>query len=270
MAEQAQEYKVLAPEGLMTQHAPDEPVEPKAAATVVLLREGTAGPEVFLQRRVAAMAFAAGMTVFPGGGVDSRDADVSINWSGPEPARWARWFGCAEPLARALVCAAVRETFEESGVLLAGDDSGVVADTAPHEWARAALVSREKSLAGFLAESGLTLRADLLRPWANWITPEGGSRRYNTRFFVAALPFGQRADGATTEAERSGWERPDDAIAAARSGDSALMPPTWVTLSEVGEHSTVADVLETHRQVSPIQPTLIDDGDGIRVVLEEP
>lgn len=259
----------MPPEGLMTQEASHGPVEPKDAATVVLLRPGAEGPEVFLQRRVAAMAFAAGMTVFPGGGVDSRDADTSISWSGPDPARWAQWFGCAEPLARALVCAAVREMFEESGVLLAGDESGVVTDTAPYEWARTALVTRERSLAGFLAESGLTLRADLLRPWANWITPEGGPRRYNTRFFVAELPPGQRADGATTEAERSGWQCPDDAIAAARSGESGLMPPTWITLTEIGEYPSVADILATHRQVSPIQPTLIDDGDGIRVVLEE-
>jgi len=257
----------------MTQRAPQasgDPVAVRDAATVVLLREGRAGPEVFLQHRVAGMAFAAGMTVFPGGGVDGRDADASLNWFGPEPGRWAEWFGCSESLARALVCAAVRETFEESGVLLAGDESGVVTDTTPYEHVRTALVSREQSLAGFLTESGLTLRADLLRPWANWITPRSESRRYDTRFFVAALPAGQHADGATTEAERSDWQRPADAMAAARSGDSALMPPTWVTLSEVGEYGTVSDVLAADRWVSPIQPDLINDGNAVRVILEEP
>jgi len=132
------------------------------------------------------------------------------------------------------------------------------------------LVSRERSLAGFLAEAGLTLRADLLRPWANWITPVGEPRRYDTRFFVAALPAGQSADGATTEAERSGWQRPADAMAAARAGDSALMPPTWVTLDEVAGYASVDEVLAAHREVSPIQPTLVNEGDNVRVVLEGP
>ena len=250
--------------------APGDPVAVRDAATVVLLREGQAGPEVFLQHRVAGMAFAAGMTVFPGGGVDSRDADASVAWHGPEPAQWAEWFDCSEALARALVCAAVRETFEESGVLLAGDESGVVTDTTPYEHVRTALVSREQSLAGFLTESGLTLRADRLRPWANWITPRGEPRRYDTRFFVAALPAGQYADGATTEAERSEWQRPADAMAAAQTGDSALMPPTWVTLSEIGEYATVSDVLATNRRVSPIQPDLINEGDRLKVILEGP
>src|SRR5699024_5751264 len=87
------------------------------------------GVEVFLQRRVQGMAFAGGMTVFPGGSVDEQDAEIPKNWFGPEPREWAEWFFCSESLAAALVCAAVRETFEESGVLLAGTESTVVTDT---------------------------------------------------------------------------------------------------------------------------------------------
>ncbi|SFP65923.1 hypothetical protein SAMN05421810_10314 [Amycolatopsis arida] len=249
-----------------------EPVPPKDAATVVLLRDRAVGLEVFLQRRVAGMAFAGGMTVFPGGGVDERDADASVRWAGPEPARWAEWFRCPERLARALVCAAVRETFEESGVLLAGrdaTDSGVVTDTAPYAPARAALVSRELSLAGFLADAGLTLRADLLRPWSNWVTPKGEPRRYDARFFVAALPPGQDADGATTEAESSGWRRPEEALADARAGRSMLMPPTWVTLTEIAGFATAAEALATRREIEKVIPTLVRDGTEVRVVLEE-
>lgn len=256
------------PPELVPERAGGEPVTPKDAATVILLRDGAQGLEVFLQRRVAGMAFAGGMTVFPGGGVDSRDADASISWSGPEPEQWARWFGCPEPLARALVCAAVREMFEESGVLLAGNGTGALADTMPYQRDRAALVAREQSLAGFLAARGLTLRTDLLRPWADWITPEQEPRRYDARFFVAALPPGQRADGATTEAERSGWQRPAEALADAEAGRSMLMPPTWVTLTEIGEHATVADALAAQRQVSPVEPKLIREGNSIRVVME--
>ena len=97
-----------------------EPVEPRNAATVVLLRPGDSGPEVYLLRRQTSMAFAGGMCVFPGGGVDPRDFDHATAWAGPTPAEWASRLGTDEATARALVCAAVRETFEESGVLLAG------------------------------------------------------------------------------------------------------------------------------------------------------
>lgn len=257
------------PAGLVREQPEGEPVTPKDAATVVLLRDSAAGPEVFLQRRVAGMAFAGGMTVFPGGGVDSRDADASINWVGPDAAQWAERFGCAEPLARALVCAAVREMFEESGVLLAGDSAGVVADTGPYGRARAALVGREISLAEFLADEGLTLRADLLRPWAHWITPEQEPRRYDARFFVAALPEGQLADGATTEAERSGWQRPDAALADARRGQCMLMPPTWATLGEIAEFGTVGEVLAQERSITSIEPKVLREGDHVRVVVED-
>ncbi|WP_408629883.1 NUDIX hydrolase [Amycolatopsis aidingensis] len=248
---------------------PETPAAPKDAATVILLRDTPHGMEVFLQRRVAGMAFAGGMTVFPGGGVDERDADASVRWAGPPPARWAEWFGCQEPLARSLVCAAVRETFEESGVLLAGSPTEVITDTARHAPARDALVSRELSLAAFLDQAGLTLRADLLRPWSNWVTPASEPRRYDTRFFVAALPPGQRADGATTEAESSGWWRPEEALADARAGRSGLMPPTMSTLAELGEFADTAAVLAAPRSIEKIIPNLVRDGDKVRVVWEQ-
>lgn len=257
------------PAGSSKDLEPESPAVPKDSATVVLLREGATGPEVFLQRRVAGMAFAGGMTVFPGGGVDSADADSSIEWLGPRPRQWARWFGCPEPTARALVCAAVREVFEESGVLLAGDDTGVVADTARYEQARESLASRETSLAVFLAEAGLMLRADLLRPWANWITPEQESRRYDTRFFVARLPRGQHPDDATSEAEHSVWQTPAQAIEDARAGRSMLLPPTRVTLEEIGEFDTVEDVLAAERSVVAIEPRMRREGDRMRVVIDE-
>ncbi|WP_420852685.1 NUDIX hydrolase [Saccharomonospora piscinae] len=251
---------------------PSEPAVARDSATVVLVRDThddhrPAGVEVFLQRRVRSMAFAAGMTVFPGGGVDRRDADASVGWAGPPPSRWAEWFSCSEPLARALVCAVVREAFEESGVLLAGTETRVVADTGEYADARAALVSGELSLARFLTEAGLCVRADLLRPWANWITPEQEPRRYDARFFVAALPEGQQADGATTEAESARWQRPGDAIADAEAGRATLMPPTWHTLAEIGRFPSSAEVLACERTIRPITPRLVQDGDRIVVEL---
>ncbi|MBK1785067.1 NUDIX domain-containing protein [Prauserella sp. ASG 168] len=245
--------------------APAHPVAPRDAATVLLLRDTDAGVEVFLQRRVAAMAFAAGMTVFPGGGVDQRDADASVSWEGPPPQEWADRFGCSEPVARALVCAAVRETFEESGVLLAGSGTELVTDTSPYDGARAELVSRELSLAGFLAREGLTLRADLLRPWANWLTPEQEPRRYDARFFLAALPEGQQADGRTTEAESSDWQLPADAIADAEAGRSMLMPPTWFLLDELNAYPSVAEALAVRKPVEKVMPRMVVEGDEVRV-----
>lgn len=246
-----------------------QPAQARDAVTVVLLRDGADGLEAFLLRRVKGMAFAGGMTVFPGGGVDQRDADTSVAWAGPEPRWWAEVFGVDEGTARAFVCAAVRETFEESGVLLAGPDAGsVVADTSTYAKARQQLVDRELSLAQFLAANDLVLRADLLRPWANWVTPYEEPRRYDTRFFVAALPTGQRADGETTEASDASWQKPAEAVQDAQEGRRMLMPPTWRTLEEVGAHGTVEKVMAEERSVEKIIPKLIRDGDVIRVVFQ--
>lgn len=234
------------PEGFAPDPPPDVPVTPKDAATVVLLRDGASGLEVFLQRRVTAMAFAAGMTVFPGGGVDARDAEASASWAGPPPEWWAQRFSCTPATARALVCAAVRETFEESGVLLAGPDANtVVGDTARFAGARSALVSRELSLDEFLANEGLVLRADLLRPWSNWVTPQQEPRRYDTRFFLAGIPEGQRADAVTSEAADAYWRAPAAALDDAEQGRSALMPPTWATLAQVARSTSVAEALSS-------------------------
>jgi 8-oxo-dGTP pyrophosphatase MutT (NUDIX family) len=262
------------PDGFVPDQPPDPPVVPRPAATVALLRSsanGTAGMEVFLMRRVAGMAFAGGMTVFPGGRVDPRDSDASVAWSGPEPAWWAAVFGCDTALARALVCAAVRETFEESGVLLAGsqDDTehSVVADATRYHGSRRALESREFSLAQFLAENRLVLRADLLRPWANWVTPEEETRRFDARFFLAVLPAGQRADGATSEAAEVGWKSPQAALAQWRAGRVSLLPPTWATLAELAECGTVQAALDAPRSIEKLVPRVVREDGTVKIVL---
>jgi len=256
------------PSGFVPPEVPDPPVVPKDAATVILVRDTAAGLEVFLQRRVMGMAFAGGMTVFPGGGVDRRDADTSLAWHGPEPAWWANRFSCDVGLARALVCAAVRETFEESGVLLAGpDEHSVVADVRPFAEARAQLVSRDLSLAGFLAEAGLVLRADLLRPWSDWVTPIEETRRFDAKFFLAALPSGQRADGDTSEADDTRWQRPTEALDDWKAGRCGLLPPTWTTLAELEECTSVADAMSRERVIEKLMPKVARDGDVLRIVL---
>ena len=173
------------------------PATPRDAATVMLLRPAGAGAgvEVLMLRRVAAMKFAPGAYVFPGGSVDPADYEAAVGWHGPDPGEFGARLGASAEMARALVCAAVRETFEEAGVLLAGaPDGGPVADPSGPSWAadRAELVAGAVTLGELLSRRGLVVRADLLVPWARWITPEGEPRRFDARFFAAALPAGQR------------------------------------------------------------------------------
>jgi len=250
------------------------PAEPRHASTVVLLRDRSDGMQAYLLRRTRTMAFAAGMYVFPGGSVDPRDETLSDDaWAGPPPATWAALLSADEGLTKALVCAAVRETFEESGVLLAGagpDD--VVADTTGDDWEadRAALVDHSLSFAAMLDRRGLVLRADLLRPWAHWITPEVEPKRFDTRFFVAALPTGQRTRDVGGEADRVAWVRPADALAAADSGEMGMLPPTAFTLSELATYDDVAAVLAagTARDVKPVLPKIVlTDDDEARLLL---
>jgi 8-oxo-dGTP pyrophosphatase MutT (NUDIX family) len=239
---------------------PDRPTTARLAATVVLLRDAPgpvpdAGPlQVFLQRRVAAMAFAGGMTVFPGGGVDAADRPDPERWSGPDPQWWARRFGCTAEEAGALVQAAVRETFEECGVLLAGP--GPVDATARDD-----LVARRRTLADVLREAG-PLRADLLAPWARWVTPEGEPRRYDTAFFVARVPEGQEADARTTEAVEATWWYPADVLEHERRGALRMLPPTRHTLEEVAAHRDTPSVLRAARDrvARTYRPVLRRDG----------
>jgi len=236
-----------------------EPAAPRDASTVALLRPAGSGGgfDVYLLRRRRSMAFAPGVHAFPGGSVDPRDADADLAWSGPDAATWGQVLNGPPELARALICAAVRETFEESGVLLAGPlPDTVVADTRGDdwEWDRRALVDRSLSLAALLRRRGLVLRSDLLSPWARWITPEMESRRFDTRFFAAALPAGQRTRDVGGEADEVVWLPPAAAIAAARRGEMLLMPPTAVTLAEFARHQTAAGALAARRDMVPRQP----------------
>ena len=244
-----------------------DPLVPRPASTVMLLRDQHTSEalEVFLMRRHSAMDFVAGVMVFPGGGVDERDRGTGIAWYGPEPSWWAERMNVDVSLAEALVCAAARETFEESGVLFAGaaDDSDVLVDDASiYREQRAALANNSLSFADFLRDEQLVLRADLLRPWANWVTPvEERTRRYDTYFFVGALPAGQRADGENTESDRAFWSSPQAALDEFAEGHSFLLPPTWSQLDSLNGR-TVAEVLATERTITPMMPTLSADAAG--------
>ena len=249
------------------------PVEPRNAATVVLLRPGATGNEVYLLQRQTSMAFAGGMCVFPGGGVDPRDFDSSVAWAGPDAASWAHRLGTDEATAHALVCAAVRETFEESGVLLAGPSyDAVVADTTGDDWEadRVALEGRELSLTEFLNRRGLVLRSDLLGAWAGWLTPVFEPRRYRTWFFVADLPEGQRTRDVSTESSDVTWLPARDAVAAVDEDRIFMLPPTYLTCLEVAEYADPDAVLlaAADRVVEMFTPELT--GNGEQVTLSRP
>jgi 8-oxo-dGTP pyrophosphatase MutT (NUDIX family) len=274
------------------------PATPRDAATVMLLRPagaaiadgadmadgadtsgGGAGVEVLMLRRVAAMKFAPGAYVFPGGAVDPADFGAEVGWRGPAPAEFGARLGAPAELARALVCAAVRETFEEAGVLLAGPpDGGGLADPSGPSWEadRAALSSGTVTLAELLSRRGLVLRADLLVPWARWITPEGELRRFDARFFAAALPARQRPTGHEAESDQITWRRPAEAIEAARAGQIRLLPPTATTLHDFAvvdadaasggdafRGDPVAEILGRRPAIEPIMPRLaLEDGEA--------
>ncbi|NGN67558.1 NUDIX hydrolase [Streptomyces sp. A7024] len=229
------------------------PAEPRTAATVLLLRDGL---DVYMLRRRASMAFAGGAYAYPGGSVDPRD-ERPVGWAGPPPEEWAARLGVEVPAARAIVCAAVRETFEEAGVLLAGPSADeVVGDVSGADWEadRAALVDRELSFAEFLERRELVLRSDLLRAWARWITPEFEPRRYDTWFFVAAEPSGQRSRNASTEADRTAWVRPEDGAAGYDRGELLMMPPTIAALRELVGLRTPGEALAAAaaRELTPV------------------
>jgi 8-oxo-dGTP pyrophosphatase MutT (NUDIX family) len=232
------------------------------ASTVVLLRDGFAGVEAWLLTRVRQMAFAAGMTVFPGGRVEASDRYVP--WAGTPAAELAVRLSCGQTAARALVGAAVLETFEETGVLLSTPGADLRA-------ARSDVESGRVGFAELLRAHGLAVDASSVSPWARWITPEGEPRRYDTRFFVAALPPGATAEDLTSESSVAGWVRVADAVAQYERGERPMYPPTIDTLRSIDGLPGVVDVLDAAgtRSVEPVRPLLGQDDDGAFVELPD-
>ena len=260
------------------------PAVPRDAATVILLRPGPCGPggpdgvEAFLLVRTAILDFAPGACVFPGGSVDGRDGDPEVGWAGPAPAAFGDLLDVPPERARALVCAAIRETFEESGVLLAGPSAGdLVRDSAELTRDRHALLAGSVTFSEVLHRHQLVLRADLLTPWARWITPEASPRRFDTWFFAAAVPPGQtpavpsREEQAQTDREGPGesesgtWLRPGAALAAARVGEITLLPPTAITLGELAGFPDVASIVGRRRPIAPRLPKVVFENGRARL-----
>ena len=219
-----------------------EPVRPHPAATVVLLRPGSAGLEVLLTRRPSTMAFAAGMMVFPGGRVDAADSDPGLTArSALTPAAAAeRLGGSAEPeLAAALHVAAVRELFEEAGILLADTGTGAAAGNGPAGGARDPAGLRADLLAGRITFAevaqrlDLRLRTDRLVPIARWLTPAAYPRRFDARFFAAELPAGATPTFIGDEVADHRWTTPRAALDAMAAHEIEMWIPTSSTLQRL-------------------------------------
>ncbi|HWC24812.1 MAG TPA: NUDIX hydrolase [Flexivirga sp.] len=252
--------------------AQDRTVAPaRLASTVLLVRESGSGVEVFMQRRVSSMKFAPSMWVFPGGGVDARDESPGVPWAGPSPAEWASLLGIPEPTAQAIVSAAVREVFEECGVLLAGTSSDdVVLDVTGDDWQadRAAVLERRLPFASLLERRGLVLRSDLLALQDHWITPEMQPRRYDTWFFSARLPERQVADDRTTEVDTAVWRRPSDVIAEEASGRARMFAPTLVQLHRLAGWADLTPATINRDGLRAVMPEPVEDGDRVLIRAE--
>jgi 8-oxo-dGTP pyrophosphatase MutT (NUDIX family) len=231
----------------------------------MLVRDGDTGPEVFMLRRVSGMEFAPSMMVFPGGGVDERDGELGLLWAGPSPAEWAERLGCPPAEAQMYVAAAIREVFEECGVLLASPStSGPLATVEGPEWreVRLGLVERRLSLADVLHDRGLVLRSDLVVAKAHWLTPVFEPRRYDTWFFAALMPRWQVADGETTEADHADWFVPSELLRAYAAGSALMLPPTVICVEEIRDAPSAAAVVVHSESLPLIMPEVVDGPDG--------
>jgi len=248
--------------------------EPRPAATVVLARPSEARFDVFLVRRHDHIAFMGGAHVFPGGRVDPGDeADDASAWCDGVDRAIARMPARDARQAVAFSLAAVRELFEEAGVLLARDGGGIVPI---HAGARARFDAYRRDVsAGALALRDLAAREqlrvalDALALFAHWVTPDVETRRFDTYFFLAMAPAAQDAthdDGETTDGI---WIDPADALERCLRGDIALPPPTWTTLRALEACASVDDAWRwaESQRVPCVLPRVRERADGTREIL---
>lgn len=240
--------------------APQTVSPARSSSSLVLTRDGADGLEVYLMRRKQAMAFAPGMCVFPGGSLHASDTDPSIGWVGPDREWWGERLDCEPALAQGLVCAAIRELFEETGVLLAGPDAESVClelSDAEIQSARRILDEDRLSLKDFLAERDYLVRADLLHAWSRWVTPVFESRRFDTYFFVAAIPDGQDIGELSGEADHAVWMTIEQIERELETGTIAMLPPTRSTVRSLAGLAT-GDLAAAaaRRSTAPIMPEL--------------
>ena len=258
---------------LQTENAEEVPV--RDAATVMLLRDGEAGIEVCMLRRNLNSDFVGGAYVFPGGAVDPSDGGSELDahvtgWTDESASRIVD----VEAGGLAFWVAAIRESFEEAGLLLARHHDGRIVDldSDAERWAghRVAVDTGATRLVDVCLGEGLVLATDRIEYFSRWITPLGAPRRYDTRFFVALAPEGQTPVHDDREVIASVWIRPDDALTEHRAGRFEMIFPTVRTLESLGRFERSSDVVEHARhigRIDPVLPRIVESTSGLRIVL---
>lgn len=245
----------------MTDNGKETPVRP--AATVLLVRDSANGIEVLMVERNADAVFVAGALVFPGGRLDEADT------SGDALARCDGIAGLNEEDA-GLRVAAIRESYEEAGVLLArrAGEGALISDGEVQGWKaeRKQIHDGELPMGSFANTHDLRLAGDLLVPYAQWITPkaEFNARRFNTRFFLAEAPAGHQAVHDGSELVDSLWITPQQAVADADAKRRQIVFVTRMNLARLGESKTVAEALDAARgrPIVPVHAIIEQREDG--------
>ncbi|MEX2205750.1 MAG: NUDIX hydrolase [Myxococcota bacterium] len=250
------------------------PVVPVPAATVILLRDSAAGPEVLMLARHSQSDFLPDAYVFPGGRVEDEDHELAERVAGLARSEASRRLGTV-PADQALgfFVAGVRETFEESGILLARRsgssellDAASAAALARH---RLDVQKGDASFRDLVLGEDLVLAAELLSVHAHWITPEDSPKRFDTVFFAAATPPGQKALHDGIELTDHVWLCPEQALDDFRAGRRQMIIPTWANLETLSGFATSTTVLEASRlrPIVPILPVVVERDGGRSVVI---
>lgn len=253
------------------------PAPTRPAATVLLVRDSADGPEFLLLRRSRRSGFAADAWVFPGGVVDEGDRDLGVveRMDGPTPMQWAERLGLSDPAnAVAFVVAAVREAFEETGILLAR-----VADDATNpggameglDVARRALLAGVVDLRQALVTRRLRIAGDQLLYLAHWITPEPEPRRYDTRFFLARVQPEAVCTPHEAEMTESVWLTARGAVHFFEGGSLKMLPPTVHTLRRLAGYDSVAGIFAAlgDAPVPEIMPIMRVVPEGVVIVIPD-
>ncbi|MGB1656178.1 MAG: NUDIX hydrolase [Longimicrobiales bacterium] len=257
---------------------PDVPVEPRAAATIVLLRDGAEDMEILLMRRSRKAGFAPGAYVFPGGRVDTSDALPSVvsllDDLDPDTAR-QRLEHNGEPPAIAYYLAALREAFEETGIMVGLREDGSAPPTAAEDpdvdEIRDALMGDRIGFHEAIERLGCRIAGDAIEYIAHWITPEPEPRRYDTRFFAAKVRAGATAIIDPREMTDALWLSPGDALARLDRGELPMVFPTIKTIEALSRYDSADEALEGYgaEPVRTILPTLVVTPTGIGLEIDE-
>ena len=238
-----------------------KPANPLPSATILMLRDGASGLEVFMVKRHHQIDFASGALVFPGGKLDPHDNDTALRGHADGADK-------LDDLKLGLTACAIREGFEESGILLArkpGSSNYIdaAASAALSSW-RPKLNNGDVGLAEFLTRENLRMACDALIPFAHWVTPVFMPKRFDTFFYLAATPEGQLGCHDGSESVDSVWVNPNDAIKDKRW---TIIFPTMVNLVRLGEATTVAQAIANAKasRIATIEPKMIER-DGKRLI----